>query len=341
MLRQFTLKATTMETTLPDRLLDYLRATLGARVAFADAPTRLSGGFDTAILAFSLSDAPPDWQGNLILRVMPLANQAGRVRREAATHDALTGAGFAAPRVLRAEPDAAPLCRPFLIMRRLPGGNMGAGGLMSIARAPRVLATVQAAFHRVPGEALRASAVRHGLDPAVFTLEGEIRRLAARITGSGLTGLDAGAAWLERHRPPPAEPEVICHGDYHPLNVMMAGGQVSGVIDWSQAIVAEPAFDIAATRVILRMPNLGEPRWARGPVWLARRVFLSGYMRACRAARSFDARNLAYFEAMRVLHALAVAGETPPSPRDPWNTPRTLAALYRHFEAVSGIRVQI
>ncbi|MBX3498785.1 MAG: phosphotransferase [Alphaproteobacteria bacterium] len=333
-----------MDTTLPDRLLDYLRQTLGAAIGYAAAPARLNGGFDTTILAFSLAGAPADWQGGLILRLMAHPRLAGRVRREAATHDALTGAGFAAPRVLRAEPDPAPLGRPFLIMRRLAGGNMGAGGPASILRAPRVLATAQAALHRVPAAALRESARRHGVDPAIFTLEGEVRRLAARIAESGLSGLSglgAGAAWLVRHRPPPAEAEVICHGDYHPFNVMLDGKQVSGVIDWSQAILAEPAFDVAATRVVLRFPYLGEPRWARWPFGLARTVFLRSYTRAYRAARPFEERNLGYFEAMRVLHALAVAGETPPSPRDPWNQPHTLAALYRHFETISGVRVRI
>jgi aminoglycoside phosphotransferase (APT) family kinase protein len=329
-----------MDTTLPDRLLDCLRPTLGADIGYATPPTRLSGGFDTTILAFSLAGAPSQWRGELILRLMAHPRLADRVRREAATHDALTGVGFAAPRVLRAEPDAAPLGRPFLIMRRLPGGNMGAGGLASILRAPRVLAATQAALHRVPGDALRESARRHGVDPAMFSLEGEVRRLAVRIAGSGLSGLAAGAAWLDRNRPPPAEAEVICHGDYHPLNVMVDGKRVSGVIDWSQAIIAEPAFDVAATRVVLRFPHLGEPRWARRPLSLARSVFLRSYTRAYRAARPFETRNVGYFEAMRVLHALAVAGETPPAPRDPWNQPHTLAALYRHFESISGVCVR-
>lgn len=336
-----------MDATLSDRLLDYLRTSLGAAVAYASPPTRLSGGFDTTIMAFSLDGAPPSWQGGLILRVMAQASLAWRVRREAATHDALTDAGFAAPRVVCAETDIAPLGLPFLIMQRLPGDNMWTNAVerghrrARIMRAPLVLATTQALMHAVPGSALAASVARHGVDPAIFTLEGEVRRLGARIAKDGLSGLGDGAVWLERHRPPPAEAEVICHGDYHPLNVMMHGERPSGVIDWSQAILAEPAFDVAATRVILRFPNLGEPAWARGPLRLARQWIVRRYTSAYRAARPFDARNLAYFEAMRVLHALAVAGVTPPSPRDPWNVPHVLAALYRHFETISGVRVRL
>ena len=63
-----------METALSDRLLGYLRAKLGNRVAFAEPPHRLAGGWDTATLAFRLDGAPADWPVGLILRVMARRN---------------------------------------------------------------------------------------------------------------------------------------------------------------------------------------------------------------------------------------------------------------------------
>lgn len=74
-----------MDATLSDRLLAYLRTVLGAGIVYANTPARLSGGFDTTIMAFSLVTAPPEWQGELILRVMAHASLAWRVHREAAT----------------------------------------------------------------------------------------------------------------------------------------------------------------------------------------------------------------------------------------------------------------
>jgi aminoglycoside phosphotransferase (APT) family kinase protein len=335
-----------METTLADRLLPYLRA-LGMDVAFETPPRPLSGGFDTITMAFRLSGAPSGWPTDLVLRLMPPATPPRRVAREAAAHAALVGHGFPAPRVLATETDRAILGGPFLIMERLPGDNMfanakGAGcGLSRIAAMPRVLARVQARLHAVPGEALLASARDLGLDPELFTLHTGVERLATRAELAGLTGLAEGASWLQRHVPPPAEPEVVCHGDYHPLNVVMDGDRLSGVVDWAQAIVAEPACDVAGTCVILRLAHLAVPPWARLPVSVLRRLATSRYVAAYRAARPFDDRNLPYFEAMRIFLALIVAGETPAGVANPWRTPHTLAALIDRFERISGRRLRL
>src|SRR5262245_45875116 len=126
MLREFTFNPVQMESTLSDRFLAYLRTKLGADVGFDRLPVRLTGGFDTSTFAFRLKDAPAEWSRDLILRVMGFAASAVRVRREAATHAALVGAGFPAPRILLAEPDGEVLGKPFLIMERLAGGTMWA-----------------------------------------------------------------------------------------------------------------------------------------------------------------------------------------------------------------------
>jgi len=335
-----------METTLADRLLHYLRA-LGMDVAFETPPTPLSGGFDTATMAFRLSGAPADWPTDVVLRLMSPATPPRRVGREAATHAALVGHGFPVPRVLAMETDLAILGGPFLIMERLRGDNMLAnakgpgGGLSRLAAMPRMLAQVQAQLHAVPGEALLASARNLGLDPELFTLRTGLDRLATRVDLAGLAGLAEGASWLRQHAPLPAEPEVVCHGDFHPLNVVMDGDRLSGVVDWAQAIVAEPACDIAGTRVILLLAHLGEPPWSRPLVEVLRRLATLRYFAAYRSARPFVDRNLPYFDAMRIFLALIVAGETAVGVANPWRAPRTLAALIDRFERISGRRLRL
>lgn len=332
---------------LPDLLLAYLRARLGKDVGFAQAPVRLSGGFDTTIMAFRLAGAPADWPVGLILRVMAQPDRSERVRREAATHAALVGEGFPVPRLLVAEEDAAPLGRPFIVMERLSGQNMWANAIgphgrrSDLLRMPSDLAAAHARLHGVRPEALRESARRFDVDPARFTLTGELRRLADRIERSRLPGLAPGTAWLLQNQPAPAEAEVICHGDFHPLNVMMDGSRLSGVIDWSQPIVAEPAFDVAGTRMLILYGNMGLRRPVRWLVDAARRLPAGRYLAAYRALRPFEPRNMPYFESLRIMGALAFAGETPPGRNNPWNAPHTLAALYRRFECNSGVRVRI
>ena len=219
-----------METTLADRLLSHLRGRLGADVGFAEAPAPLSGGFDTTILAFRLSGAPADWSEPLILRVMTRTDQGPRVLREAAIHEALVQAGFPAPRVLLHDTQLAPLGLPFLVMERLPGETMWSavakGSVPAILAMPRRLAELQARLHRLGGESLRDSA-GVGVDPATMSVKADVERLHHRIDREGLTGLLPAADWLLGNLPAPAQGEVVCHGDFHPLDVELMDGDRS------------------------------------------------------------------------------------------------------------------
>lgn len=336
-----------MQAPLTDRLLRYWRSALGPEVRFQTTPLRLSGGFDTAIIAFRLIGAPDHLSGHLVLRLMSSETSPQRISREAATHLALIDRQFPVPRVIVAETDPAPLGGPFLIMERLVGSNMvqaameRTGRLSHMIAMPRSLAKVQALLHSIPGNALHEAAQKFDLEPDYFTIAAEVDRLTRRAEHARLAGLRAGAAWLARNLPSPAEPTVICHGDFHPLNVVMDGETFSGVVDWAQAIVAEPACDVAATRVVLLLSNLGEPSWARLPVEGLRKLGASRYTAAYRSARPFIDRNLPYFEAMRIFQALTVAGSAPPRSAGPWRAPRTLERLLQRFEHITGQRISL
>jgi aminoglycoside phosphotransferase (APT) family kinase protein len=334
-----------MEPTLADRLLDHLRGRLGARIDFAETPAPLSGGFDTTILAFRLSGAPAEWEKPLILRVMTRADSGPRVLREAAVHEALVQAGFPAPRVLLHDTEPAPLGLPFLVMERLPGETMwsalGKGGLPAIFALPRRLAELQARLHRLGDEGLADRARTFGIDPATMSVKADVERLHQHIVREGLTGLLPGADWLAGNLPAPAQAEVICHGDFHPLNIMMDGDRLTGVIDWANTAIAEPAYDIAGLRTIALHADPGMPAAARGVATVVRRLMVRRYMSVYRAAAPIETRNLAYYEAIRILSALTFAGEQRPQAGNPWNAPHTVAALVRAFERISGLRVRV
>jgi aminoglycoside phosphotransferase (APT) family kinase protein len=332
----------------PDEpLLAWLRARLGPWVTFAAAPVRLTGGFDTTTMAFALDRAPAELPRDLILRILPAAAPVVRVRREVATHEALVGAGFPAPRIYLHEEDPALLGGAFIVMERLPGTNMWEGAMgrsgekQHLLTLSRRLAEAQAPLHRIDGKQLIASAQSHGIDPALLTLAGEVARIRSRMEKASLGGLLPGVEWLQRNLRRPAEAEVICHGDFHPLNIMVQGERLVGVIDWPQAIVAEPAYDVASTLVLLRFADAGLTGAARTLFDLFRMILVRRYLSAYRRMRPFREDNLAYYEALRVLSALTYAGEHPPGPGNPWSKPHVLSALYHHFEAVSDVKVRV
>ncbi|MEQ7123355.1 phosphotransferase [Actinopolymorpha sp. B11F2] len=51
----------------------------------------------------------------------------------------------------------------------------------------------------------------------------------------------------------PAQPEVLCHGDFHPGNVLFDGDAVVGVVDWSGARIEPAESDVANCRVELAL----------------------------------------------------------------------------------------
>jgi aminoglycoside phosphotransferase (APT) family kinase protein len=54
--------------------------------------------------------------------------------------------------------------------------------------------------------------------------------------------------------------EVLCHCDFHPGNVLVVDGEVTGVLDWAGARFAPRAFDVALMRADLAVtPGGGAP----------------------------------------------------------------------------------
>ena len=98
---------------------------------------------------------------------------------------------------------------------------------------------------------------------------------------------------------------------------------------------------MACTLVLLRFADAGFAGPLRIVFEMIRTAMVRRYPAAYRSVRPFRDANTAYYEALRVLSALVSAGEYPPGPRNPWHKPRVLAALYRHFETVSGVKVEV
>ncbi len=73
----------------------------------------------------------------------------------------------------------------------------------------------------------------------------------------------------------------IVHLDFHPANVLVDGGGLSGLIDWTNARAGDPRFDIARTYLLLRLlPGLGPQLKAR--YLPAQRHFISAWHTAYR-----------------------------------------------------------
>jgi len=312
---------------LPQGFEGTLLRLLGAR-AYASPPKRLDGGYWAALYAFEVA-GHETLSGPLVLRVMPTSDE--KCAREAAMQSAVSRTGFRAPRVHLSGGRGDGFGFPYIVMQRLGGSVLNLAALWQL---PALLGSTLAALHRIDTRDLPSE----GLE---FIFSELHERMAPLEDG----GLRASLDWLVRTRPAPRA-RVVCHGDFHPLNLLVDGGRVSGVLDWTHAHLGEPEFDAAYASLTLRLWPLDRPwlprRWLKGPLGGgAARAFLRAY-----GSSTLDAQRMTWYEALHLVRILARvararAGITQPalSPRHPWELAArdALAAL----QARSGIAIRL
>ncbi len=239
------------------------------------------------------------------------------------------------------------LAGAFLVLERVPGRPLK--DLLfgpSLARAPGWLAEAQARLHQLDAAELERALAQVGCAGAPLHLDDELAQDAAVIERTGLEGLREAHGWLAAHRPNDAGVRVICHGDFHPLNVMVDRGNVSGVIDWTRVRVAEPAYDVGATVAITRQGPLALPAWLDPLLRAGRRMLLAAYLSDYRRRRPLDPQRVRYYEALRSLGFLIEAGQhrmaelgklERPSKATAFAAPRVQAAVASRFHALTGV----
>ena len=126
------------------------------------------------------------------------------------------------------------------------------GELESWRAVPDLLDSPPAERHFVAELDDEGRAAGGGFDRHAVALESHLAALDRRIGQGPLPGLSAAMRWLLDRRPLDGA-RVICHGDFHPQNLLAADGRVSAVLDWPNALVADAECDVAATLVILRL----------------------------------------------------------------------------------------
>lgn len=344
------------DTELDLRLLAYLVDRLDVPgLAYVEPPKRLTGGYDAAIFAFRLAGAAAPFDRPLVLRRYRLQGDATRARREAAVQNALADLDFPAPRVFVTETGPA-LGRPFLIMALVPGTALGAefqglvsgglGGLVSrLAGLPaagrelvRLWDEAQARLQAVPVAGFEAGLARAGFDPHDFTIESELRAMAAAVAELRLDGLRPALDWLER-RPPAVGRRVVCHGDLQPLNVMAEAGRLTGVIDWSKPAIAHPAYDSGVALAILSTIPIRAP----APLRMLIRRFVTGLARAhAGSCPEASAAALAYFGVFNGMVQLLTVARTRAQGNwadGAYNSAGGVANLVRFIRRASGVAV--
>ena len=313
-------------------------------LTFAEAPGRLTGGYDTTVYAFRLNLPDGPFGERLVARIFR-GDEGNRALREAAIHDAVAAQGYPAPTTLHVAPGGGAVGRPYFIMRRAPGRTLLAAGPFGI---PARLAAAHAALHALNTAAIRESLRNAGQPGALDGAESWFDKADTATRQPGMGPLRPAFDWLVANRPRAAQ-ETLCHLDFHPLNILVHNGEVSGVIDWGNAALADPAADVAVTRVIsidapLKVPRLLGPLFQAVRRWLAWR-----YTRAYERILPLEKSALRYYEAMRCFQAMShlsqrrladLAGRPGNAAGYGWSDPATIRRVTNRFRRIAGVRLE-
>jgi aminoglycoside phosphotransferase (APT) family kinase protein len=269
------------------RLIELLRAEPGFENAeLADTPQPLTGGFWASMSLLRLTGVAPP-ADTLVLRVMP--DPAFAAKETLFQHE-VAAQGLPVPAIRLAGGAGGILGDAFILMDHAPGHTPleGLGGVRAIRRLPSLA-------RRLPDLLGQVTAALHALDPARVqaalastpvdapTDPGGFLALLTEAAGRlNRADLRAAASWLAGHPPPPGRP-VIVHGDLHPFNLLIDGNRWT-LLDWTTALIAHPAYDLAFTTLMLRNPPLAAPAPLRpaiaGAGGILSRRFAAAYHRA-------------------------------------------------------------
>jgi aminoglycoside phosphotransferase (APT) family kinase protein len=318
--------------TISDKLIAYLRTEFGiSKIHYASPLTQLHGGYETASYRFELSSVPDELSKPLVLRLYPQFYGTNNATWESTVQNGLAAQGYPVAKAYIVCTDMSILGGAFFIMDHLPGRPLA---FATPEIVPGLLGRTHAELHNNDPGPLMELLREKGVDDDGYRLTSRISRL--RRKAQEMPWLRHAIDWLLEQHPPEPERLSLCHGDFHPLNILYADNKVTGVLDWAGFAVADPAYDIGNTIVLITVPfkHLADTMDGIPPsVDYDRMVEL--YLTAYRTRRPLDETNLDYYRVRRCVLSLIQGTEG----QKVWQQPLIINDLLAIILDITGIQI--
>lgn len=292
-------------TTVAQTLADWATGHFGGPVTVHGAPTTIGGGLDSYLHSIALHGAalPAEWHGPLVVRLLPATDRDEQAAREVAVQRWCAQRAFAVPTVVAVFAAGELFHLPTQVMQRVPGLPMLAAITKAPWRAGRLVDLLAATAHRLHGLPTDGWP---GPSQPTATVDQRLGLPRRAVESLGLPELSAALARAETVAPLAVGSErVVCHGDFHPLNVMV-DGDAATVLDWTDATLGPREADVSRTLLLFHVASIAANGAAEraalrvvGP-WLERR-----YRRAYLAHAELDPVLLQRWEVLHLVHGWA------------------------------------
>ena len=310
---------------ISDGLVEYLRAELNdPEIGYVSPLTPMAGGYETSTYRFELSGVQGELSKPLVLRLYPPNYGTDSAVWESTVQSVLSDEGFPAarPYLLCTEPSI--LGGAFFVMELLPGALMVS---VPFETVPAMLGEAHASLHSLDPAPLIEALQKRGFEEHRYKLGGRLIGLNERV--GPYPWLHESVDWLLENRPPEPERLSVCHGDFHPFNLLVQDGRVTGVLDWPGFLVADPVLDVANTVVLTSISGkhlLSLRDWER---------VVEMYLASYRAQKPLDLAYLDYYRVRRCVIAVWEGARG----HAVWRQPPIVEDLIEYIQGVTGIRI--
>ena len=221
----------------------------GGDVSVSGTPSAVAGGLDSYVHFVELTGAqlPQGWRRPLVVRVLPTADRLAQAQREAAIQVWCADNGYQAPRVLAVIEPEDLIGLPVQVMERASGQVMAS---LMTSRPWKIrslvdgLASLATRLHDMP------TAGWPGPDDPLSAVDQRLGLTRRVVSTLDVPEVAAGLAEAEKLVPGSVGDErVVCHGDFHPLNVIVDEHGAS-VIDWTDAALGPREADVSRTALL-------------------------------------------------------------------------------------------
>jgi len=229
-----------------DSILSFFKDELGEmKIGYESSPVQLEGGNETTIFHFKLNGDHPSLSKPLILRKFRKEHEPNHSIQEKIVHNSLVDQGFPVPYVHFTCINNDYLGSQILIMDYMPGD------ILPMVFGPDtniVLGKTHAALHNANSIRINEDLIAEGFGGRQHSIEGKLDWLLEEC--EHLPWLENVVRWLMENRPSECDFPSICHGDFHPGNLLAKDGVVSAILDWSCCQISDPVMDVASTLVV-------------------------------------------------------------------------------------------
>lgn len=227
---------------LPKKLLHYLRTELKiSNLSYKLPPQRIEQGYEAFIYKFQLDNTINEYSKPLVLRLYP-NNIENIVYKESVFQNFLKENKFPVPQVHVVCNDKIIFGGEFLLMDFLPGETPKES--LPVQESSKILAETHISLHQIDPAQLIQRLKKTTIKSDIY--DGSIWGERA----SKIKWLRQAINWIKENEPK-IEKNVICHGDFHQLNLLVSGSKVTGVLDWSACHIGEPERDVTSTLTVL------------------------------------------------------------------------------------------